>query len=67
MNLTSIFGPPIWSGLFGFFISPAAPVIIPGAAFFVAAMVFALALVLALRWVGGVNTTSAAETSSPVA
>jgi DHA1 family tetracycline resistance protein-like MFS transporter len=49
-NLTSIFGPPIWTGLFGFFVSPAAPVIVPGAAFFAAAAVFAVALVLAQRW-----------------
>ena len=39
-NLTSIFGPPIWTGLFGFFVSPAAPVIVPGAAFFASAAVF---------------------------
>ncbi len=64
MNLTSIFGPPIWSGLFGFFISPAAPVIIPGAAFFAAAMVFAVALVLAVRWVGGIRTEPVAETAA---
>jgi len=50
-GLTSIAGPPIWTGLFGFFISPAAPVIVPGAAFFVAAGVFAMAFVLAVRWV----------------
>lgn len=53
MGLTSIVGPPIWTGLFGFFISPAAPVIIPGAAFFAAAGVFAVAFVLAVRGVGG--------------
>jgi DHA1 family tetracycline resistance protein-like MFS transporter len=64
MNLTSIFGPPIWSGLFGFFISPAAPVIIPGAAFFVAAMVFAVALTLALRRVSGLRDTAVAETAA---
>jgi DHA1 family tetracycline resistance protein-like MFS transporter len=63
MNLTSIFGPPIWAGLFGFFISPAAPVIIPGAAFFAAATVFALALTLAVRWVGGASS-AAAETAT---
>jgi MFS transporter, DHA1 family, tetracycline resistance protein len=49
-NLTSIFGPPIWTGLFGFFVSPAAPVIVPGAAFFASAAVFLVALVLARRW-----------------
>jgi len=51
-NLTSIFGPPIWTGLFGYFVSPAAPVIVPGAAFFGAALVFLCALVLAVRWLG---------------
>jgi DHA1 family tetracycline resistance protein-like MFS transporter len=49
-NLTSIFGPPIWTGLFGYFVSPAAPVIVPGAAFFGSALVFFAALVLAVRW-----------------
>jgi DHA1 family tetracycline resistance protein-like MFS transporter len=66
MNLTSIFGPPIWSGLFGFFISPAAPVIIPGAAFFVAAMVFAVALALAVRRIGAMQDVAVAETASTV-
>jgi DHA1 family tetracycline resistance protein-like MFS transporter len=50
LNLTSIAGPPIWTGLFGFFVSAAAPVTIPGAAFFAAALVFAVALGLAARW-----------------
>ena len=49
-NLTSIFGPPIWTGLFGYFVSTAAPVIVPGAAFFAAAAVFAVALGIALHW-----------------
>ena len=48
-NLTSIFGPPIWTGLFGFFVSPAAPFILPGAAFFASAFVFLGAFVLAVR------------------
>src|SRR5262245_45764365 len=52
LNLTSIFGPPIWTGLFGYFVSPAAPVIVPGAAFFAASLVFLGALVLAIRRVG---------------
>lgn len=52
-SLTSIIGPPIWTGLFGYFVSPAAPVIIPGAAFFVAGAVFLLALGIALRWLKG--------------
>jgi DHA1 family tetracycline resistance protein-like MFS transporter len=49
-NLTSIFGPPIWTGLFGFFVSAAAPVVVPGAAFFAAAAVFLVALAFAKRW-----------------
>jgi DHA1 family tetracycline resistance protein-like MFS transporter len=52
-NLTSIFGPPIWTGLFGYFVSPAAPVTVPGAAFFGSALVFLAALVLAARWFRG--------------
>jgi MFS transporter, DHA1 family, tetracycline resistance protein len=52
LNLTSIAGPPIWTGLFGFFVSSAAPVIVPGAAFFAAALVFTVALALAMRWFG---------------
>lgn len=52
MGLTSIAGPPIWTGLFGYFVSKDAPVIVPGAAFFAAAAVFAVAFVLAVRWVG---------------
>ncbi len=53
LNLTSIAGPPIWTGLFGYFVSSAAPIIVPGAAFFAAAAVFLLALGLARRWFGG--------------
>ena len=49
-NLTSIFGPPIWTGLFGYFVSRAAPIVVPGAAFFAAAGVFLVALGVARRW-----------------
>ncbi len=58
-SLTSIAGPPIWTGLFGYFVSPAAPIIIPGAAFFVSALVFLLALALALRWLSARPATAA--------
>jgi len=51
MGLTSIIGPPIWTGLFGYFVSPAAPIIVPGAAFFTAAAMFAAAGVLGMRWI----------------
>jgi DHA1 family tetracycline resistance protein-like MFS transporter len=49
-NLTSIAGPLVWTGIFGYWVSPAAPFILPGAAFYVSAAVFLLALVLATRW-----------------
>lgn len=58
MNLTSIVGPPIWTGLFGFFVSSAAPLIVPGAAFFGAAAVFLLAFVVALRRFGAARTNT---------
>ena len=52
-SLTSIAGPPIWTGLFGYFVSSSAPLIIPGAAFYVSAMIFLLALVVAIIWETG--------------
>ena len=58
MNLTSIVGPPIWTGLFGFFVSSAAPVVVPGAAFFGAAAVFLVAFAVALRWFAGPARTN---------
>jgi DHA1 family tetracycline resistance protein-like MFS transporter len=60
INLTSIAGPPIWTGLFGFFVSGAAPVVVPGAAFFGAALVFMLALIVALRWFSSAATPAGA-------
>jgi len=59
-SLTSIAGPPIWTGLFGYFVSPSAPIIIPGAAFYVSAMVFLLALVVAIIWETGSPQPTAA-------
>jgi DHA1 family tetracycline resistance protein-like MFS transporter len=59
-SLTSIIGPPIWTGLFAYFVSPAAPIIIPVAAFFVASAVFLLALGIALRWLQGHAVPAAA-------
>ncbi len=49
-NLTSIGGPLIWTGLFGYFVSADAPVVIPGMAFYVSAGLFLICLLLALRW-----------------
>lgn len=51
-NLSSIGGPLVWTGIFGYWVSKSAPMIVPGAAFYVSAAIFLLALVLALRWQG---------------
>jgi DHA1 family tetracycline resistance protein-like MFS transporter len=48
-SLTSVFAPPVWTSVFAYFVSPAAPMVIPGAAFFGSAIVFLIALALALR------------------
>jgi DHA1 family tetracycline resistance protein-like MFS transporter len=48
-SLTAVLGPPVWSSIFAYFVSAAAPVVVPGAAFDAAAIVFLLALVLAAR------------------
>ncbi len=49
-NLASIGGPLIWTGLFGYFVSPGAPAIMPGMAFYVSAGLFLVSLLLAIRW-----------------
>lgn len=48
-SLTAVVGPPVWTSIFAYFVSPAAPVVIPGAAFDGAALVFLIALALAAR------------------
>jgi DHA1 family tetracycline resistance protein-like MFS transporter len=48
-SLTSVLAPPVWTGVFAYFVSPAAPAIVPGAAFFGASLVFALAFAVALQ------------------
>jgi DHA1 family tetracycline resistance protein-like MFS transporter len=48
-SLTTVLAPPFWTSIFAFFVSPAAPMTVPGAAFIGSAMVFALAFLMALR------------------
>jgi DHA1 family tetracycline resistance protein-like MFS transporter len=48
-SLTAVLAPPVWTSVFAYFVSPAAPMIVPGAAFFAAAVVFASAFMLATR------------------
>lgn len=50
-SLTAVIAPPLWTGVFAYFVSPVAPAILPGAAFDGAALVFLAALALAIRWV----------------
>jgi MFS transporter, DHA1 family, tetracycline resistance protein len=48
-SVAGILGPPLVTGMFGYFISPQAPANLPGAAFFLCALLQLLALVLAVR------------------
>ena len=49
ISLTAVAGPPVWTAIFAYFVSPVAPVIIPGAAFDGSALVFLAALLVATR------------------
>jgi len=60
-SLAAIVGPPIWTGIFAYFISRSAPMIVPGAAFDVAALVFLIALAVAAR----TFSTAPAATPAP--
>jgi DHA1 family tetracycline resistance protein-like MFS transporter len=48
-SVAGIFGPPVATGLFAYFIGDSAPSHIPGAAFFFSAVLVVLAMLLALR------------------
>ncbi|HEX9158685.1 MAG TPA: TCR/Tet family MFS transporter [Rhizomicrobium sp.] len=48
-SICAVVGPPVWTGIFAYFVSPSAPMIVPGAAFDGSALVFLLALAVALR------------------
>jgi DHA1 family tetracycline resistance protein-like MFS transporter len=48
-SVAGILGPPLATGLFGYFISAKAPVHLPGAAFFCSALLDIVALLLAIR------------------
>ena len=51
-SLVSIFSPILWTWTFGYFVSPKAPFILPGAAYFGAAIVFIGARILAMWSLG---------------
>lgn len=48
-NLTSVIGPPVAAGLFAYFVSPNAPLALPGAAFFLCTLLSLIALMVARR------------------
>ncbi len=48
-SVAGFIGPLVFTGLFGYFISPRAPVYLPGVAFFSGALLIVFALLLALR------------------
>jgi DHA1 family tetracycline resistance protein-like MFS transporter len=48
-SVAGILGPPLATGLFGYFISPRAPAHVPGIAFYMASFLLLCALVLTLR------------------
>jgi DHA1 family tetracycline resistance protein-like MFS transporter len=48
-SVAGIIGPPVATELFGYFISPRAPVLLPGVPFFLAAALIFVAMLLALR------------------
>jgi len=49
VSITGIIGPPLMTGLFGYFISKKAPFVLPGVSFFFAACLVTIALFLAWR------------------
>jgi DHA1 family tetracycline resistance protein-like MFS transporter len=65
-SITSIVGPPFATNLFGYFISPEAPVYVPGASFFAGALLLVLSLV-ALRRIFQRVPAEGIAASSPVA
>jgi DHA1 family tetracycline resistance protein-like MFS transporter len=58
-SVCAVAGPPVWTGIFAYFISSSAPLIVPGAAFDGSALVFLLALAIALRTMSPQKSTVA--------
>lgn len=63
-NLTSVFAPPVAAGLFGYFVSPGAPIALPGAPFFLCAFLSLSALLVARRAFKQLSTGTPHDTSS---
>lgn len=63
-NLTSVVGPPVAAGLFAYFVSPGAPFALPGAAFFLCALLSLTALLVARRAFRHLSVGAPHDTSS---
>lgn len=64
-SITSVLGPPMATNLFGYFISPRAPVSLPGAAFFFGALLLVLGLLGAVRTFRSVPTVAPPTLAPP--
>ena len=64
-SLSAVISPPIWTGIFAYFVSPSAPVILPGAAFDGSALVFLAALAIAVRTLSPKSNTVATVRLEP--
>ncbi len=64
LALTGIFGPLIFGSLYGYFISPQAPINLPGSPFLLAALLMAGSLVIAVRVTRGLGKQPPDQTLS---
>jgi MFS transporter, DHA1 family, tetracycline resistance protein len=67
MTGTAIVGPPMANGLFALFISPQAPLTMPGAPFFLGSLLCLVALVLARRQPSNTSTRRSADADGALA
>lgn len=66
ISFTAIFGPPMMTGLFGYFTSDSAPFELPGAAFVTASILILLSIILAVKFLRK-SDSSADNTTSTIA
>jgi len=59
VSMAGIIGPAVFAGSFGWFIGPAAPARVPGAPWFIASLLLAIAVLIAWRYARPVTATSA--------
>ena len=66
ISFTAIFGPPMMTGLFGYFTSDSAPFELPGAAFVMGSILILLSIILAVKFLGK-SDSSTTDSSSTIA